>query len=179
MAEVLLRRTTASAVLRIYEAFLNSYPTIGDLANADEKKLETFLSTIGYQKQRAKILKSIATFIVREYWGKVPRSTENLLRIPHVGPYIAGAILSFGYDAPAAIVDSNVERIMKRVFSNHLPNKTSLQVVQYLADALVPKRGHMIYNLGLLDLGALVCRYDSPRCQQCPIKTICGKYKKC
>jgi A/G-specific adenine glycosylase len=173
VAEILLRRTTSSAVLRIYEKFLVSHPKIGDLANANEKELETFLSTIGYQKQRAKILKEIAAFIVREYGGEIPRSAEKLLRIPHVGPYITGAILSFGYDRPAAIVDSNVIRIFKRVFSKSLPGKTSPQIIQDMSSVLVPTRAHDIYNLGLLDLGALVCRYDYPRCPICPLKSIC------
>lgn len=173
LAEVLLRRTTASAVLRIYEKAMRSYPTIEDLANADRRELEALLSSVGYHRQRAKILKDIATFIVREYRGEIPRSVENLLQIPHVGPYITGAILSFGYDIPAAMVDSNVERILKRAFCESLPAEPSLRTIQDLAETLVPRRGHQTYNFGLLDLGALICRYDVPRCMRCPLCGLC------
>jgi A/G-specific adenine glycosylase len=173
IAEVLLRRTTASAVRRVYENFLKSYPTTKDLANANKKELEASLSSLGYHKQRAKILKNIAAFIIREYHGKIPSSAENLLSIPHVGPYIAGAVLSFGYGVPAAIVDSNVDRILRRVFFSSISDKAPPRTIQDLANELVPKHKHQLYNFGLLDLGSLVCRYGMPRCQACPLRAVC------
>ena len=173
VTEILLRRTTASAVFRIYEKFFARYSTIDRLANAEEEELKALLSTIGYHVQRAKILKEISTFLVQKYGGEIPRTLEELLKIPHVGPYISRAILSFCYGVPAAVVDSNVERIIRRMFSNHLTEKAPLKLIQKIADTLVPKREHTIYNFGLLDLGALVCRYGSPSCIKCPLRHSC------
>jgi A/G-specific adenine glycosylase len=173
ITEVLLRRTTASAVSRIYEKFLELYPTIYDLAQANEERLEGLLSSIGYHKKRTKILKDIAVFVVEKYQGKIPRSTKDLLAIPHVGSYIAGAVRSFGYGISAPIVDSNVERIIKRVFFGSQQTDVSFRDILNIAKILLPKHDHQTYNYGLLDLGALICKYGSPRCSPCPLKPIC------
>ena len=178
ITEILLRRTTASAVLRIYEKFFNQYPTIEHLAKAEKEELEALLSTIGYHRQRAKMLKEVSMFVVKKWHGEIPQTPEELLKIPHVGPYISNAILSFCFDVPAAIVDSNVERVIKRMFYNHLPQKASLKIVQKVADVLVPEREHATYNFGLLDLGALICRYASPHCARCPLKPLCDYGRK-
>lgn len=173
VAEILLRRTTSSAVLRIYDGFISSYPTLGDLARAKENELRSTLASIGYQKLRAKILKEVAMFIAYKYQGEVPNLTEDLLAIPHVGLYTAGAVLSFGHGIPAAMVDSNVERILRRLFSSSLPRKVSLKQLNEIAKNLVSKSQHVPYNFGLLDLGGLVCKYDKPRCALCPLNEFC------
>jgi len=179
VAELLLRRTTSSAVRRIYEAFLTKYPNPSLLANADTKELELTLSTIGYHKERSKILKEVARFIVKEYDGKILGNKEALMKIPHVGPYTAGAILSFGFGIPSSIVDSNVERIIKRVFSSSLPDSGVHTAIKKVAEALISREPleNRLYNLALLDLGALVCRYDKPRCAECPITAVCDFYE--
>jgi A/G-specific adenine glycosylase len=173
VSEILLRRTTASAVLRIYEDFMRRFPDAQSLVNADVGELESALSTIGYHKLRARMLKEVAKSILEEYNGSIPASRSELLRIPHIGPYVAGAILSLGYGKPAAMVDSNVQRILGRVFRDCLPPRPSLDLLQGVAEALVPEEHHEQFNLGLLDLGALVCRYDKPRCTSCPLNNIC------
>jgi A/G-specific adenine glycosylase len=173
VAEVLLKRTTATAVLRVYSRFMELYPGFRELAEADRAELEKLLSSIGYHKLRAAALIEMAEYVTEEYRGRLPPSKEGLLKIPHVGPYTAGATLSLGYGISAAMVDSNVERILKRVFCVSLPPRPSLKIILDLAETLVPRRGHQAYNFGLLDLGALVCRYDRPRCQTCPLKTVC------
>ena len=173
VAEVILRRTTSKAASRVYEEFLKRWPDVRSLASADIRELEEFLKAIGYHKQRAKILKSMANFIVSEYGGRIPNDIKLLLRIPHVGFYIAGAILSLGYGTPAPMVDSNVQRILTRVFKRHLPEKPPLRLLLSLARELLPEDRHEIFNLALLDLGALICRYDRPRCEKCPLAPLC------
>jgi len=173
VAEVILRRTTSKAALRVYEEFLKRWPNIKELSKADNQMLEELLKKIGYHKRRAKILVDIARFVEEEYSGKIPKNKEDLMRIPHVGHYITGAILSLGYDVPAPMVDSNVQRILSRVFRDHLPEKGLSRVLYKIAEALVPNEGHVLFNLGLIDLGALVCRYDRTICSACPLSNVC------
>ncbi len=176
ISEVLLKRTTASAVRNLFSDFMSMYPNINVLAKADCKVLEKTLSKLGYHKVRAKILVELANFIVYKHKGDVPKQKEELLEIPHVGNYTANAILSFSFGKKAAIVDTNVERILKRVFVKHAPKGTSLKPFQEMADRLVPKLEHECHNYALLDLGGTVCISGLPRCGLCPIREVCDYF---
>lgn len=173
VSEVLLKRTTASAVNRVYEEFMACYPDPSALRNADCRRLEGFLSKIGYHKRRTKILLEIAEYIMTSCKGRIPMSRDELMEIPHVGSYTANAVLSFGYGVPSAIVDSNVERIVKRLFCNHLTAGEKARRVQEVADLLSPEEDNQTYNYALLDFGALVCRYGLPKCTVCPVSGYC------
>jgi len=173
IAEVLLKRTTAQAVLRVYGEFIRSYPNIRTLVGAEQTRLRELLQKIGLQERRASALIKIANHIVMQFGGRIPDSRENLLKIPHVGPYTANAVLALGYNIPTAMVDSNVERVIRRVFSGRLPPKASQSAIQDTANFLAPRSQNRIYNLALIDLGALVCRYDFPRCRICPVSSHC------
>lgn len=173
VAEIILRRTTSKAALKVYEGFLQKWPDIISLSKANPTELEEFLKAVGYHKQRAAILIEMAKYIMENYGGRIPAHKEDLLRIPHVGFYTASAILSLGYGVRAAMVDSNVQRILKRYFQKYLPERLSTKLIQEIADFLVPEENHEIYNLALLDLGALICRYNKPRCDRCPLQSTC------
>lgn len=177
VAEVLLRRTTAPAVLRIYSSFMNDYGTIEKILVTDEKQIAKALQPIGYYKQRAKILKDISVYICQKLDGAIPSSKESLLEIPHVGNYTAGAILSLGYNQASAMVDTNVKRIYKRVFLHSLPKRAIDRYIDHLASECVPKDKHQLFNLTLLDLAALICRYGTPKCQVCPICMVCDYFE--
>jgi len=172
ISEILLKRTTATAAAEIYDKFLASYPNLQALANAQKQDLERMLVRIGYHKRRAQILLEVARYLLEKHKGQIPAKKEELLKVPHIGPYTANAILSLGYGIPAAMVDSNVQRIISRLFSTTLTNK-SPNAVQAVADLLAPKKDNVKYNYALLDLGALVCRYDLPKCSKCPLQDIC------
>ena len=176
ISEILLRRTTSTAVKRIYEKFMSLYPNVQELAKADKKQLENLLLNIGFHKQRTRILITIADFIIKTYDSKIPNTKENLLKIPYIGNYTANAILSLSYGIPSAMVDSNVERIIKRVFLRHLPKKVSIRAVQKVADILSPLEDNQNFNYTLLDFGALICRYRIPKCEKCPINNFCNTY---
>jgi len=178
ITEVLLRRTTASAVLRIYQSFIREYGDPHRIAAAEETQLESTLSTIGYHKQRARILKAVAKCLVEKFEGTVPCSKELLLEIPHVGSYTAGAVLSLGCGEPSAMVDTNVERIYGRVFLLHLPEKRRKHLIERIASMYVPLDKHQTYNFALLDLAALVCTYGVPRCGKCPLKGLCDYFSQ-
>jgi A/G-specific adenine glycosylase len=178
VTEVLLRRTTAAAVLRIYPDFMREYGDPKRIAEVEETKLTSALSTIGYHKQRAKILKAIAKYLVERFNGTVPCSKESLLEIPHVGSYTAGAILSLGCGQPSAMVDTNAERIYRRVFLSHLPKKGQRRFIDQIAAMYVPEDYHQTYNFALLDLAALVCTYGIPKCGICPVKGLCDYFSQ-
>ncbi|MGB9615259.1 MAG: hypothetical protein ACPL3B_07140, partial [Fervidobacterium sp.] len=173
VAEIILRRTTAKAACKIYEAFIKRYPNIHALSNSDVKELEGILLAVGYHKRRALILKDVADFIVSQYKGVIPSTKDDLLKIPHVGQYIAGAILSLGYGIPSAMVDSNVQRVIGRLFSKKLPAKKRSQSINVIAEVVLPKERHELFNFAMLDLGALICRYNKTLCQKCPLTAVC------
>ncbi len=175
VAEILLRRTTATAVSRIFPLFMETYPSLESLSKAAPTELESMLSTIGYQKKRAAILNTVAAYILKEF-QTVPSTKEDLLQIPHVGHYTAGAILSIGYGIPSGMVDSNVERIFRRYFCNVVANTGRFSLLRKIADLLVPQKNHTNYNYALLDIGALICKYGRPRCEVCPLKRTCDHF---
>lgn len=170
--EILLRRTTAQAVNNIFDSFLETYPDIQSLHKADISQLEEFLSKIGYQKQRSIIFKDIAWYLIDNHKGKVPSTQDELLAIPQVGHYITNSVLTFGFGEPTSIVDTNVERILKRVFTELKVLKT-LRLIREVADILAPESSNQQYNYALLDLGGLICKHKNPYCERCPITAIC------
>lgn len=178
VAEVLLKRTTATAAARVYEAFIHEFPSIQTINSASEEQLASALSRVGLQRQRAKAIKALGLYLYEELGGNIPSELDHLLGIPGLGEYSARAVLSFGYDIPVAVVDANVERILCRVFQNLLPQRSPGRLFQELASSLLPSESHRRQNLGLLDLGALVCRYVDPLCPECPLAPVCDYYDR-
>ena len=178
VAEVLLKRTTASAAARVYDDFLLRFPSLQDIASAPDEELVKALSSVGLQRQRARSMKHLAGWLLSQHNGSIPSDLEGLLEVPGLGDYSAAAILSFGYGVPAAVLDANVERILLRVFSNTMLPRPSWTLLRELAQHLLPKEGHREYNYGLLDLGRLICRYAGPRCGECPLASICDFYNR-
>ena len=172
VCEILLRRTTAQAVSNLYESFLQQYPNIFSLQQSDETELKYFLSKIGYHNERAKIFKTISTHVIEEYQGEIPDDRIVLLSIPHIGHYIANCILTFAYSQPTSIVDTNVEKILKRYFSELLEINT-LRLIRETAALLAPLTNNQNYNYALLDLGGTICKSKSPNCDKCPINYNC------
>lgn len=179
VAEVLLRRTTARAVARVHADFVRRFPSITALAFADENDLNGMLSSLGLQRQRSKGLVALAKCLTERHGGNVPSSYAELVALPQVGPYVASAVLSLGYGITAPLVDSNVERILRRLFRGLSTERFSARLLRAVASALLPRNRQRDFNIGLLDLGALVCRYRNPECRQCPLSRACdyGKPK--
>jgi A/G-specific adenine glycosylase len=173
VSEILLKRTTAPAAADLYPKFIALYPTVESLAKADRKELETLLARIGYHRKRADILIEVAKCILGRHGGEIPKTKEALLEIPNIGPYTAAAVLTLGYGTPSAMVDSNVERIIKRLFLRFDPKP---RAVREMAEILAPESENQAYSFALLDLGALVCRYGVPKCNICPIRDLCDYY---
>ena len=140
VAEILLKRTTATAVSRLYEVFLEKYPTLQRLANSNETQLAKDLAPIGLHNQRARAAIQLGQYLVKQESGSVPDTLERLLKVPGLGQYSARAILTFSYNVPVAVVDGNVRRILTRVFHDTFPRVQSLAAFQREADALLPRR---------------------------------------
>lgn len=177
VAELLLKRTTSKAAARAYPIFLNRFPSFSAIAEAREPYLASVLQPVGLSKQRAKGFREMAKHVEKVHHGTLPSRIAALEQLPHTGPYSARAVASFAYNQRAAIVDSNVIRVLSRVFAKSVPERQSLKAWQALADCLVPNREHRLYNYALLDLGATVCRYDRPHCSECPLAVICDSAK--
>lgn len=173
IAELLLKRTTATAVARVYQCFLDRFPSLQAIDLTHEEELVGALSGVGLQRQRARALKRLASWILTKHGEEPPRDLDRLLEVPGLGRYSAAAILTFGYDLPVAILDANVERILSRVFRNSLPARPPENLLAEIAQNLLPREGYQEYNYGLLDLGRQVCRYVDPKCAACPLDPVC------
>jgi A/G-specific adenine glycosylase len=173
VAEVLLKRTTAEAASRIYDSFLDKYPDLTALGRATEEELATELRSLGLYSQRAKGLVKLVRYLTAKEGGLIPDTFDRLMRVPGLGNYSARAILSFAYGKPAAVVDTNVVRVLGRVFHQVIPAQPSTNLMQKTADSLIPRTWHRQFNFAMLDLGRLICRSSKPICNSCPLSDIC------
>ncbi|WP_342678746.1 hypothetical protein [Methanofollis sp. UBA420] len=176
VAELLLKRTTSKAATRVFHEFITKYPDIFALADADIDGLKLIIKPIGLYEQRSKGLVRAARCLVNTFKGEFPRSKDQLLSIPHVGEYTAGCILSFGMGIPSPVVDSNVQRVLSRVFCSSVGDKPSIDSTIKLAQTLIPKGRHVDFNYALIDFGAVVCTYRGCYGDTCPLKDICDIY---
>ena len=173
IAELLLKRTTRQAVAREFPRFIQRFPDFNTIYSAPTEEVEEAFRHLGLYKQRAQQLKQLAEIIIKRYGGRVPDRWEDLVALPGVGIYLAGAVLSFGYGRKAPVLDSNVVRLLSR-----LTGVKTHKHEDYLRALwrLVPDGEHEYFNFGLIDLGALVCHYKSPRCGKCPLRDLCVEY---
>jgi len=125
----------------------------------------------------------LAKDVTRRHDATLPSDPDELIKLPGVGPYTAGAVASFAYEKPVPAVDTNVSRVLQRVFwgSNHAP-RTTQRDLWNLAAALVPKRGKSAwkFNQAIMELGALICVARNPKCPECPVLPVCrtGKARR-
>ncbi len=178
VAELLLKRTTATAAARVYEDFLLRFPSLQDIVSAPDDELVGTLSSVGLQQQRSRAMRRLASWLLSRHGGSIPSDLGGLLEVPGLGSYSAAAILTFGYGVPVAVLDANVERILVRVYGNALPPHPSRTLLAEVAQHLLPRDRHQEYNYGLLDLGRLVCRYVDPRCGECPLTSVCDFFTR-
>lgn len=180
VSEVMLQQTQVAVVIPYYERFLSSFPTLKDLANAPESKVLHHWSGLGYYS-RARNLQKGAQFLLTHHGGNFPRERETLLKVPGIGPYTAGAVLSIAFDLPTPLVDGNVMRVFSRVYGwrQEIEKKESQlffwqKAREWVNEAQSPK----ILNQALMELGATVCTKASPQCDRCPLQSTCVAYKE-
>jgi len=177
ISEILLKKTSAEVVNRFIPDFLERYGSMADIHDTTEEELESMLTPLGLSSQRAKQLKALAAFVVQSYDGEIPSSRDELLKLPGIGEYTAGALLSFSFGRPEAIVDTNVARIIMRLWGIQ-PSRCEARrspEVWDKARQLVKARPKQVarINWALLDLGALICKPRRLKCDECPLKNKC------
>jgi A/G-specific adenine glycosylase len=174
VSEVMLQQTRVDTVIPYYQRFIDKYPTIESLANADEEELLKMWEGLGYYS-RARNLQAGVKEVVEKYGGTVPNNRHDLQRLKGVGPYTAGAILSIAYNLPEHAVDGNVMRVLSRVL--HIKEDISLVKTRKIFEEAVEQLIHPEYpgdfNQALMDLGAMICTPSSPKCLLCPVREYC------
>jgi len=175
VAEIMLQRTKADQVVPVYEKFMKIYPKPSSLAKAKMRDLEIHMGPLGLH-WRAHKLKSLGEKLHIEYGGKVPNNREKLLSLPGVGTYVADAVLSFAYKKNVAVLDSNVVRVLRRLFfiTRSISEPRRDPKIYRLAQSLLPEGKSREYNLAMLDFANDICTPRNPRCEVCPLSKLCN-----
>jgi A/G-specific adenine glycosylase len=174
LSEMMLQQTQVATVLRYYEPFLETFPTIDSLAAAPLDDLMRRWAGLGYYA-RARNLHRAAKEIVASHRGEIPRTVDALMELPGVGRYTAGAVASIAFGAAAPVVDGNVARVLARCFGLGADFKSNGGRATFwsLAEVLLPSRRCGDFNQALMELGATMCRPRSPACDACPLAARC------
>jgi A/G-specific adenine glycosylase len=179
VSEIMLQQTQVDRVLPKYHEWLEKYPSFEALAAAPEKEVTNAWYPLGYNI-RPRRLQAIAREAVANYGGRLPADAPTLLSFKGIGPYTAGAIRSFAFRERAPILDTNVVRVLFRVFIGrgepgaHATKKN----LWAISASLVPQRRAFDFNQALMDFGATVCSARAPRCRACPMASECRSYTR-
>ena len=171
VSEVMLQQTQVSRVEGFYQRFIASYPTLEDLARAPARAVRESWNGLGYYR-RATNLQKLARIVVAERDGVMPSDPAELIQLPGVGRYTAGAVASFAFERRSAAVDTNVARVIRRAFH---PRTTRAERLWQTAELLLPHRGRdaWTFNQAIMELGALVCTARVAKCAECPVRKVC------
>jgi A/G-specific adenine glycosylase len=177
VSEIMLQQTQVDRVLPKYAEWLDKYPSMEVLAAAPEQDVTTTWYPLGYNI-RPKRLQSIARESVAKYGGRLPQDEATLLSFKGIGAYTAGAIRSFAFRERAAILDTNVARVLFRVFvaKGDPKNHAMKQHLWKLSETVMPYRQVFDFNQALMDLGAMICVARNPKCLVCPMAKGCRSY---
>jgi A/G-specific adenine glycosylase len=166
----MLQQTQVSRVLPKYREFIREYPSLDALARASTRAVRELWHPLGYNVRPVR-LRQIARTAVRRFGGRLPSTREELLSLKGIGPYTAGAVMTFAFGKPAPIVDTNIRRVLRRVFFAGKPAPEA--ALWRLSGALLPSSDGYDFNQALMELGATVCRPRTPACPVCPLRPLC------
>ncbi len=169
----MLQQTPVSRVIPKYREWLRRYPSLEVLASASVREVRETWYPLGYNI-RPRRLRDIARTVVKRHKGRLPATKDALLTLKGIGPYTAGALLTFAYGQAEAIVDTNVRRVLRRIFCGR-PTPSDRQLWT-LSAALLPADDAYNFNQALMDFGATVCTARAPRCPSCPMRRLCAAY---
>lgn len=177
VSEVMLQQTQVDRVLPKYHEWLAKYPSLAALAEADEADVSATWRPLGYNI-RPKRLHSIAREAVATYGGALPSDRETLLSFKGIGEYTAGAILSFAFRKRAAILDTNVARVLHRIFvgTGDPKSHAGTKHLWAVSEAMVPRARVFDFNQALMDFGAMHCTARKPACLTCPMQRFCRSF---
>lgn len=178
LSEIILQQTRVAQGMSYYEAFLQSFPTLSDLALADQEQVLKLWQGLGYYS-RARNLHHTAQYIHEQLQGVFPNTYSSLLQLKGVGPYTAAALASFAFDEQVGVVDGNVFRVLSRyfgIFDDISLGKTRL-IFQNLTNELLQEVDAATYNHAIMDFGAVQCVPKSPKCELCILQETCYAYR--
>lgn len=176
VSEAMLQQTQVSRVLEYYDRFLERFPTLDRLAAASPSRVRESWEGLGYYA-RARNLHALSRQV-----DELPRDAESLRALPGIGRYTAGAVASFAYEQREALIDTNVARVLTRVFAPRADFGTTggQKKLWAIAEALLPRSGKATWthNQALMELGALVCTARVAHCERCPVRNYCRSRRK-
>ena len=177
VSELMLQQTQVSRVVPKYETFLARFPSLADVAAAPPRRVTEAWQGLGYYARARNLHRLARTIRDSGADATIPSDVDALRRLPGIGAYTAGAVASFAYERRAALVDTNVARVLRRVFAPHLDTKrpAGLAAAWRIAEQVLPRtgRGAWTHNQALMELGALVCTARVRHCPRCPVRSVC------
>ena len=176
VSELMLQQTQVARVIPFYEAWLEAFPTLADVARAPKRRVMEQWEGLGYYA-RARNLQKLARHVTAN-GGALPDDPESLRALPGIGPYTAGAVASFAFERRAALVDTNVARVIQRAFAPRAGIGTSAgnRKLWAIAESILPRGGATAWthNQAIMELGATVCTARIAHCGKCPVRTDCA-----
>lgn len=178
VSEIMLQQTQAETVEPYFEKFIKLYPNIESLANANLEVLKKCVEGIGYYR-RFKLMHEASKRIMEDYDGIFPTTYENVIQLPGIGKYTAGAIMSIAYDKPYSALDGNVMRVLSRYLGDDgdMRKEKEKKKLDLYNQEMIEKAHPRIYTEAMIELGALICRPKQPKCDLCPLNEHCVAYQ--
>ncbi|AQS94750.1 A/G-specific adenine glycosylase [Polaribacter sp. BM10] len=179
LSEIMLQQTRVAQGLSYYLKFTSSFPTVFDLANADESTVLKMWQGLGYYS-RARNLHYSAKVIANELNGEFPSTYKEIIKLRGIGDYTASAIASICFNEPAAVVDGNVYRVLSRYYGINTPINSTKGIKEFkiLAQSLIDTKQPGTFNQAIMDFGALHCKPQNPLCDSCPLADSCVAFEK-
>lgn len=179
VSEIMLQQTQVETVIPYYRRFMECFPSIGALAAAPLERVLKVWENLGYYS-RARHLHRAAGVVVTQFAGRLPDRGEDLLRLPGIGRYTAGAILSIAFGKPAPAIDGNVRRVISRLFAlaESIDETPGQERIEGIVCGLVPASDPGRFNQAVMELGALVCTPKRPACARCPLQCRCRAFAR-
>jgi A/G-specific adenine glycosylase len=173
VSEIMLQQTQVARVIPKYREWMYRYPSLEVLARAPIREVREAWYPLGYNIRPLR-LRDIARTVLAQHGGKLPRTKDALLKLKGIGRYTAGAVLTFAYGQAEPILDTNVRRVLRRIFCGaRAPSDRDLWA---LAERLLPPKHAYNFNQALMDFGATVCTARAPACPTCPMRRMCAAY---
>ncbi|MFS0562318.1 A/G-specific adenine glycosylase [Terribacillus sp. 179-K 1B1 HS] len=179
VSEIMLQQTKVDTVIPYFHRFMERFPTIKALAEADEQDVLKAWEGLGYYS-RARNLQTAVREVDQTYGGKVPDNVDELGKLKGIGPYTKGAILSIAYGIPQPAVDGNVMRVLSRILliTEDIAKPKARKIFEAAVEELISREDPSSFNQGLMELGALVCTPKKPACMLCPVQEHCAAFQQ-
>lgn len=174
ISEIMLQQTRVDTVNQYFPTFVKKYPTINALASANIQDILHFWQGMGYYKRAVNIYET-ARIICKNYQGSFPQSYQEILTLPGIGEYTAGAIASICFHQTIPAVDGNIKRVISRIFSltEDVNHRNAYKKIKARVNQIIPNHCPGEFNQALMEIGAIICTPRTPKCQSCPVKVHC------